>query len=84
MSTDFTSENIFETGLDANPANFQPETPLTFLDWAASVYPEKTAVIHGEMCFTYREFNARCRRLASALQGRGIGPGDTVAVMAPN
>ncbi len=84
MSTDSTSENIFETGLDANLANFQPETPLTFLDWAASVYPEKTAVIHGETCFTYREFNARCRRLASALQGRGIGPGDTVAVMAPN
>ena len=84
MSSDTASGNIFETGLDANPANFQPQTPLTFLDWAASVYPEKTAVIHGETRFTYAQFAERCRRLASALQGRGIGPGDTVAVMAPN
>jgi fatty-acyl-CoA synthase len=77
-------KNIFETGLEANPANFQPQTPLTFLDWAAGTYPEKTAVIHGKSRFTYREFAERCRRLASALNKRGIGPGDTVAVMAPN
>ena len=77
-------KNIFETGLDANPANFQPQTPLTFLDWAASVYPEKAAVIHGDKRFTYRQFGERCRRLASALAKRGIGLGDTVAVMAPN
>ncbi len=77
-------KNIFETGLEANPANFQPQTPLTFLDWAAGTYPEKTAVIHGKSRFTYREFAERCRRLASALTKRGIGPGDTVAVMAPN
>ncbi|MBL4690085.1 MAG: acyl-CoA synthetase [Rhodospirillales bacterium] len=75
---------IFETDLDANPANFQPQTPLTFLDWAASVYPDKTAVIHGDARYSYRQFGERCRRLASALQRRGIGPGDTVAVMAPN
>ncbi|MDA1089339.1 MAG: acyl-CoA synthetase [Proteobacteria bacterium] len=76
--------NIFEQGLDANPANFQPQTPLTFLDWAASVYPEKVAVIHGDSRFTYRQFAERCRRLASALTKRGLGLGDTVAVMAPN
>ena len=78
------SKSIFETDLDANPANFQPQTPLMFLDWAASVYPDKTAVIHGEARYTYRQFHERCRRLASALQKRGLGPGDTVTVMAPN
>jgi fatty-acyl-CoA synthase len=78
------ASGIFETDLDANPANFQPQTPLTFLDWAASVYPDKTAVIHGDARYSYRQFGERCRRLASALQRRGIGPGDTVAVMAPN
>jgi len=49
-------KNIFETGLEANAANFQPQTPLSFLDWAANVYAEKTAVVHGEGKFTYREF----------------------------
>ena len=75
---------IFDQGLDANPANFQPQTPLAFLDWAASVYPDKIAVIHGRSRYTYRQFQDRCRRLASALQKRGVGPGDAVTVMAPN
>ncbi|MBC8337991.1 MAG: acyl-CoA synthetase [Alphaproteobacteria bacterium] len=75
---------MFDNGLDANPANFQPQSPLGFLDWAASVYPDKTAVIHGDARYTYRQFGERCRRLASALQKRGVSPGDTVAVMAPN
>ncbi|MFQ5765713.1 MAG: acyl-CoA synthetase, partial [Rhodospirillales bacterium] len=66
------------------PANFQPQTPLSFLAWAAAVYPEKTAVVHGDRHYSYREFAERCRRLASALQARGIGPGDTVSVMSPN
>ena len=75
---------IFDRDLDRNAANSTPLTPLSFLSWAAHVYPEKTAVIHGERTFTYAEFQARCRRLASALSRRGIGRGDTVAVMAPN
>src|SRR5262249_11509571 len=57
---------------------------LAFLARAAAVYATKPAVIHGERSFTYAEFAARCRRLASALRRRGIGRGDTVAVMAPN
>jgi len=79
-----TEEHIFERGLGRHAANYQPQTPLTFLEWAASVYAEKTAVIHGEATYTYTELYARCRRLASALRGRGIGTGDTVAVMSPN
>jgi fatty-acyl-CoA synthase len=57
---------------------------VDFLRRAAEVYPGKTAVIHGERRYTYREFAARCGRLASVLAARGVGRGDTVAVMAPN
>ncbi len=84
MSQDRPEPNIYDRDLDRNPANHQALTPLTFLDWSASVYPDKTAVIHGDARYTYREFDARCRRLASALSRRGVGRGDTVAVMAPN
>ena len=76
--------NAFETDLDRNPANHAPLTPLSFIERAAYVYPERTAVVHGARRYTWSETYARCRRLASALAGRGIGKGDTVAVMAPN
>ena len=75
---------LFERGLDRNPANFVPLSPVTFLERSAWVYPDKIAVRHGDTVQTYAEFAARCRRLASALAGRGIGRGDTVAIMAPN
>ena len=75
---------IYERGLERNRANFAALTPLSFLERAAAVYPEKTAVIHGETSYSYRELMTRCRRLASALAGRGVRPGDTVAIMAPN
>src|SRR5262245_25027511 len=75
---------IFDRELDRTGANATPLTPLSFLAWAAHVYPTKTAVIHSDRAFTYAEFAARCRRLASALARRGICPGDTVAIMAPN
>jgi fatty-acyl-CoA synthase len=74
----------YDVGLDRRAANYVPLTPISFLARSAGVYPDKTAVIHGDRTFTYAEFAARCRRLASALARRGIGPGDTVAVMAPN
>src|SRR5437879_10008009 len=67
-----------------NAANFAALSPLGFLARSAAIYPDKTAVIDGERRFTYREFYARCRRFADALRRRGIGAGDTVAVMAPN
>lgn len=76
--------NPYEIDLDKNPANFQPLTPLSFLKRAAEVYPDKLAIIHGPLRRNYAEFYARCRRLASALSERGIGLGDTVAVIAPN
>jgi len=70
--------------LARNAANFTALTPLSFLARAAAVYPDKIAVIDGARRFTWREFEARCRRFADALTQRGIGAGDTVAVLAPN
>jgi fatty-acyl-CoA synthase len=78
------SANPYDVGLERNPANHQPLTPLSFLERAGAVYPERVAWIHGESRVSYRDFAARCRRLAGALAARGIGRGDTVAVMAPN
>jgi fatty-acyl-CoA synthase len=74
----------YDTDLDRNPANFQPLTPLGFLERAASVFPDHTAIIHGPLRRTYAEFYARTRRLASALSARGIKRGDTVSVMLAN
>jgi fatty-acyl-CoA synthase len=71
-------------GLVKNAANYVPLSPVQFLERSALIWPEKLAVRHGALAYTYREFEARCRRLASALAARGIGRGDTVAVMAPN
>jgi fatty-acyl-CoA synthase len=76
--------SAYDRDLDKNPANFQPLTPLTLLDRAARVFPEHPAIIHGALRWSYREFYARTRRLASALRTRGIGRGDTVAVMLAN
>lgn len=79
-----THTNPYELGLDKNPANFVPLSPLTFMERAASVYPNCIATVHGPLQRTWAETYARCRQLASALKGRGIGMGDTVAVMLPN
>jgi fatty-acyl-CoA synthase len=74
----------YDTDLDRNAANFQPLTPLSLLARAAAVHPDHTAVIHGPRTWSYREFYARTRRLASALVTRGIKRGDTVAAVLPN
>jgi len=74
----------YEQNLDKNDANYQPLTPLTFLERAAATYPNQQAIVHGAMTFTYEEFYARARRLGSALATKGIGKGDTVAVVAAN
>jgi 3-(methylthio)propionyl---CoA ligase len=74
----------YDTDLDRNPANFQPLTPLGFLERAANVFPDHTAIIHGKLRRNYRDFYARARRLASALAQRGIKRGDTVSVLLAN
>jgi fatty-acyl-CoA synthase len=76
--------SIFDRDLPRNEANFTPLTPLSFIERAADVYPQRTAVVHGALRRTWAQTYERCRRLASALQKAGLGKGDTVAVMLPN
>ncbi len=76
--------NPYEFGLDRNPANSAPLSPLTFIAWTAEVYPQRTSVIHGGRRYTWQETYARSRRLASALAKHGVGVGDTVAAMLSN
>jgi len=76
--------DIYDLDLPKNPANYRPLTPLTFLERAADVYPDYIAIIHGALRRTYRDFHARSKKLASALAKRGIGRGDTVAVLLAN
>ena len=76
--------SAYATGLDKNPANYVPLSPLSFLAKAAYVYPNQVATIHGDRRLTWKRVYDRCRQLASALKRRGIVSGDTVAVMLPN
>ena len=76
--------DAFNLGLAKNDANYAALSPLSFIRRSAAVYPDHIALIHGDWRLTWRETYDRCRRLASALSKRGIGTGDTVALMAPN
>jgi len=76
--------SIFDRDLPRNEANFAPFSPLSFIERTAEVYPQRLAVVHGELRQTWGDTYTRCRRLASALQRAGIGKNDTVAVMLPN
>ena len=74
----------FDQDLARNDANHAPLTPLSFIERAASVYPDRLAVVHGTLRRTWGEVYRRCRQMASALARHGIGKNDTVAVMLPN
>ena len=76
--------HMYDTNLDKNDANFTPLSPLSFLIRAAEVYPNRTSIIHGKKQFTWSETYKRSKQLASALSKRGIGKGDTVAVLCFN
>lgn len=76
--------SIFDQDLPRTAANFAAISPLSFLERTAEVYPHRTAVIHGPLRRTWSQVYERCRRLASALRGAGLGKGDTIAVMLPN
>jgi fatty-acyl-CoA synthase len=76
---------IFDTDLPRTAANYAALSPLTFIERAAAVFPQRLAVVHGSAVRrTWAELYARCRRLAHALARRGLGRGDTVAVVLPN
>jgi fatty-acyl-CoA synthase len=78
------SKTAYDVDLDKNPANYQPLTPLSYLERSAATFPDHVAVIHGKSRTTYRDFHARAKRLASALARRGIKRGDTVAALMAN
>ena len=78
------SKNKYEHGLGKSAANFTPLTPLSFIERTARVFPDYTAVIHGEIRRSWAETYQRCIKLASALHNRGVKKGDTVAMMLPN
>ena len=75
---------MYRQDLDRNAANHVPLSPVSFLLRAARIWPNRTAVIHGARRISYASFLERTRRLASALAAHGVGPGDTVAILAPN
>src|SRR6185295_16173012 len=74
----------YDADLERHAANYQALTPLSFLERAASVFPNHTAIIHGTQRFSYADYYARSRRLASALSKAGLRKADTVAVMLAN
>ena len=76
--------NIFDQDLPKTPANYTAQSPLGFIERTSEVYPDKLAVVHGNLRRSWLEVFTRCRQLASALEKHGIGKGDTVAVMLPN
>jgi len=76
--------NIYQQSLDKNEANYAALTPLTFVERAASVYPNQTSIIHQSTTYTWKETYNRACLLASALIKRGIGEGDTVSFMGAN
>lgn len=78
------SPSPYGSGLDRVEANYVPLSPITFLDRAALVWPDRTAVVHGAVRRSWGETALRCRRLASALRRRGVGRGQTVAFLAAN
>ncbi|HET8869018.1 MAG TPA: AMP-binding protein, partial [Aquabacterium sp.] len=76
--------SIFDLHLPRTEANFAPLSPLSFIERAAEVYPNRLAIVHGTLRQTWAQTYQRCRQLASALQSHGIGKNDTVAVLLPN
>ncbi len=74
----------YDIGLEKTPANFVPLTPLSFIARTAAIYPDHTSTVYEDRRFTWSETYTRCRRFASYLASRKIGPGDTVAAMLPN
>jgi fatty-acyl-CoA synthase len=74
----------FRDGLSRRAANYTPLSPISFLPKAAAIYPDRVAIINGQWRSTWAQTYQRCRNLAGALARHGVGPGDTVAILAPN
>ena len=76
--------NIYEQDLDTNAANYAALSPISMMRRAASIYPDKPAVVYGKRRVSWGEVYVRCASVAAALTHRGIGRGETVAVLSAN
>ena len=76
--------DMYNTNLDKNHANFTPLSPLSFLQRSAEVYPNRLSIVHGSKKYTWSDTFKRSKQLASALTKKGVGKGDTVAVLCFN
>ena len=76
--------NHYEINLDKNATNFVPLSPLSFIERTREVYPDHPCVVYGDRTYTWSETYNRCLKFAGALEKHGIGPGDTVSIIAPN
>ncbi len=74
----------YEVALGKDEANYQPLSPIAFLERSALVYPAKPAIVDGERIITYADMWRRCRQGADALRRAGVGKDDTVSVFSPN
>lgn len=70
--------------IDANSVSDDPLTPLVFLERSVRVFPDETAIRYGDRSWSWSEFAKDVGRFAGALQRAGVGPGDRVAMLAPN
>lgn len=64
--------------------NYDVLSPVKFLSRSAEVFPDKTAVIYGDLRYSYQELEKRVNRLANGLIALGVGKGDKVAFICPN
>ncbi len=76
--------DMYNTNLDKNHANFTPLSPLSFLQRSAEIYPNRQSIVHGSKSYTWSDTFKRSKQLASALTKKGVGKGDTVAVLCFN
>jgi len=76
--------SIYDTDLDQNEANYTPLSPISFLRRAAHVYPHRPAVVYGQRSLSWQAVWQRCVAVAAALSARGVGKGDTVAILSAN
>lgn len=55
-----------------------------FVERAARLFPEKTAIVFEDRKISYRQLNETVNRLANAFRGNGVGPTDRIALHLPN
>jgi fatty-acyl-CoA synthase len=71
-------------GIEHPDVSSNPLSPVLFLERTLRVFPERTAVVHGDLDWTYADLAREVGRMAGALQRAGVRAGDRVAILSPN